>query len=76
LEIYADGRRVFSNTIQFGTPTPVAVDLTGVLRLSIQWQMLKDTGYQCDNSNLLTLGEAELLGLPGEVPTTSASPTS
>jgi hypothetical protein len=76
LEIYADGRRVFSSAIQFGTPTPVTVDLTGVLRLSIQWQMLKDTGYHCHNSDLLALGEAELLGLPGEVPTTSASPTS
>lgn len=75
LEIFADGRRVFSNAISFGKPTPVTVDLTGVLRLRFQWELLSDSN-QCTGSDLLTLGEAELLGLPGEVPTSSEAPTS
>jgi serine/threonine protein kinase len=76
LEIFADGRRVFSNAIQFGTATPVTVDLTGVLRLRFQWELLSGSTECGGGHDLLTLGEAELLGLPGEVPTTSASPTS
>jgi hypothetical protein len=76
LEIYADGRRVFSNAVQFGTPVPVTVDLTGVLRLRFQWELLSSSNGFCEHSDVLALGEAELLGLPGEVPTTSASPTS
>ncbi len=74
LEIFVDGRRVYSNAIQFGTPAPIAVDLTGVLRLRFQWETLSGNG-DCRGSDILALGEAELLGLPGEIPTTSATPT-
>ncbi|HEX5401927.1 MAG TPA: protein kinase [Pseudonocardiaceae bacterium] len=74
LEIFADGRRVFNQQLKLGAPVPVNVDLTGVLRLRFQWQMVSG-GDNCDGDNYLDLGEAELLGVPGEVPTTSVSPT-
>jgi serine/threonine-protein kinase len=71
LEIFADGRSVFSSPVGYGTATPVDVDLSGVLRLKIQWRPL--AGTVCDGG-FLVLGEATMFGLPGEVPTTT--PTS
>ncbi|HEX6358710.1 protein kinase domain-containing protein [Actinophytocola sp.] len=70
LEIFADGRSVFSGTIAYGTPTPIDLDLSGVLRLKFQWRVLQEA---CGDRTLV-IGEAKLFGLPGEVPTTA--PTS
>lgn len=70
LEIFADGRSVFNDTIAYGKPTPIDLDLSGVLRLKFQWRPLQEA---C-GSRTLVVGEATLFGLPGEVPTTT--PTS
>ena len=71
LEIFADGREIFNKPVAYGTPTPIDLDVSGVLRLRFQYE-----GVSGDNSSFsrsyLVLGTAELLGLPGEVPT---SPT-
>ena len=76
LEIFGDGRKLSSLTLVYGKPTAIDLDLSGVLRLTFKWQTVK-TGknkYYCD-AGYVILGEATLLGLPGEVPT-SAAPTS
>jgi serine/threonine-protein kinase len=66
LEIFADGRRVSATKVQYGKPTPLTVDVTGVLRVKVQWQPVGgSTG--CDTDELV-LGDGRLLGLPGEVP--------
>jgi serine/threonine protein kinase len=70
LEVYADGRSVFNQTVAFGKPVPIDVDLSGVLRLKIQWQGVSKS---CPYGNNIALGEPKLLGLPGEVP--SSTPT-
>jgi serine/threonine-protein kinase len=71
LEIYGDGRQLASVTVEFGKPTALDVDVSGVLRLRLHWQLL--AGPRCDSAGYLVLGEAALLGLPGEVPSTTAT---
>jgi serine/threonine-protein kinase len=66
LEIFADGRKVFSNTIVYGKTIPLDVDVAGVLRLKMQWQVVAGRGSCAQN--YLALGEGKLLGLPSEVP--------
>jgi serine/threonine-protein kinase len=72
LEIFADGRQIFSKPVSYGAPLPVDLDISGVLRLRIQWEALSGKQDLCCRGNAFVLGTAELLGLPGEVPT---SPT-
>ncbi|OXM70613.1 protein kinase domain-containing protein [Amycolatopsis vastitatis] len=72
LEIFADGRQVFSKPVPYGTPVPIDLDISGVLRLKIQWEGVSGNRSACCSGSYLVLGTAELLGLPGEVPT---SPT-
>lgn len=66
LEIYGDDQQLTSVTVEFGVPTPVDVDVTGVLRLRIHWQVI--AGPECALAGYLVLGEATLSGLPGEIP--------
>jgi len=72
LEIFADGRELFSKSVPYGSPVPIDLDISGVLRLRIQWEGVAGNRQACCNASYLVLGTAELLGLPGEVPT---SPT-
>jgi hypothetical protein len=44
----------------------ITADLSGVLRLKFQWQV-QSRGENC--GGYMDLGEARVLGLPGEVPT-------
>ncbi|MGW4397833.1 protein kinase domain-containing protein [Amycolatopsis nivea] len=75
LEVFGDGKKLISTTLGINKQTPIAVDVSQVLRLKISWQPVK-SGENCGPSgNYLDLGEAKLLGVPGEVPT-SPSPTS
>jgi serine/threonine-protein kinase len=71
LEIFGDGRELLNKPIPFGTQVPIDVDISGVLRLKIQYEGV--SGRPCCAANYLALGTAELLGLPGEVPTTTAT---
>ncbi|MEU7783211.1 protein kinase [Amycolatopsis sp. NPDC049159] len=74
LEVFGDGKKLFSATLELNKLTAVDLDVTGVLRLKIGWQPIK-AGQTCgDTDNYLNLGEAKLLGVPGEVPT-SLAPT-
>ena len=75
LEVFGDGKKLISTTLEINKLTPIDLDVTQVLRLKIGWQPVK-TGQTCGPSdNYLNLGEAMLLGVPGEVPT-SPIPTS
>jgi hypothetical protein len=71
LEIFADGREIFNKPVAYGTPTPIDLDVSGVLRLRFQYEGVSGSDSSFSRSYLV-LGTAELLGLPGEVPT---SPT-
>jgi serine/threonine-protein kinase len=73
VEVFADGRRVLATTIRYGKTTPIAVDVTGVLRLKVQWQ--PTGGSSSCGSDVIALGDARLLGLPGEVPEPTETPT-
>jgi serine/threonine-protein kinase len=75
LEVFGDGKKLSSTTLEINKLTPIDIDVSGVLRLKIGWQPVKH-GDDCRSSeNYLDLGEAKLLGVPGEVPT-SPLPTS
>ncbi|WP_285743226.1 protein kinase [Lentzea sp. NBRC 105346] len=76
LEIFGDGRQLTSKPIEYGTVVPLDIDLTNVLRLKIQW-VITSNRTTCGD-NYFVLGEAKLLGLAGEVPTSGvpAAPTS
>ncbi|MDX3661493.1 protein kinase [Streptomyces sp. ID05-26A] len=66
LEVLADGRQIFSKPVGFGSTVPLDLDLTGVLRLTFQYQVTSGP-RTCDST--FALGEAKLLGLAREVPT-------
>ncbi len=66
MQIFGDNRQLSSDTISFGKPTPISVDVSGVLRLKIQFQPVS-TG-SCYQTSYFDLGTAQLQGLPGEVP--------
>lgn len=71
VEVFGDGRKLWSQTIQFGKPQAINVDVTKVLRLD-----LSVTDAACDSSNnsaLVAFGNPTLLGLPGEVPSPTSS---
>ena len=74
LEIFADGRRVSNTSLQYGKATPITVDVTGVLRLKFQWQPVGAGSGSCERDGVV-LGTGRLLGLPGEVPQSTDSPT-
>ncbi|MET8758814.1 protein kinase [Lentzea sp. NPDC004782] len=74
-EIFADEGRLLKNaTVKLGEVVDLDLDVTKVLRLKIQWQPVR-TRSNCD-SNAWVLGEAKLLGIAGEVPTSGLPPTS
>ncbi|WP_329054467.1 protein kinase [Amycolatopsis sp. NBC_01488] len=72
LEIFADGREIFNKPVAYGTPTPIDLDVSGVLRLRFQYEGVSGNSECCARSYLV-LGTAELLGLPGEVPTSTTT---
>lgn len=67
LEVLADGRQIFTKPVGFGSTVPLDLDLTGVLRLTFQYQVT--SGSRTCSDNTFALGEAKLLGLAREVPT-------
>jgi serine/threonine-protein kinase len=67
LEVFADGRLISSAPVGFNTVVPLDLDLTGALRLRLQYQVI--SGPKTCGNNTFALGEAKLLGLVGEVPT-------
>ena len=71
VEVFADGRKVSSQSVVYGQPVPISADMTDVLRMKIQWQ---DT--TCGKSGYATLafGGARVLGLPGRVPVPTPTP--
>jgi serine/threonine-protein kinase len=67
LEIFGDGRKLATQVVEYGKPTELSADLSGVLRLKFQWQ--PQAGSMCGGDSWMNMGEARLLGLPGEMPT-------
>lgn len=64
VEVFADGRKVYSQTVSYGQPFDINTDMTDVLRMKIQWQPIDCEG----GSAQLALGEARVEGVPGVVP--------
>jgi hypothetical protein len=72
VEVFADGRKVSSQSVTYGQAFPITADMTDVLRMKIQWQPTS-----CNKSSgeaALALGSAKLLGLPGRVPVATPTP--
>lgn len=68
VEVFGDGRKLWSQTIAFGKPVKLDIEVTKVLRLDI-----KVNPAQTDGDASIVLGDPRLLGLPGEVPSPSPS---
>ncbi|HEY0806314.1 MAG TPA: protein kinase, partial [Pseudonocardiaceae bacterium] len=58
VQIFGDGRQLQNTTMTFGTSYPVNIDLSGVLRLRIEWQDISHSNYDCNNGDSLVFGEA------------------
>jgi hypothetical protein len=71
VEVFADGRKVFSQSVTYGQAIPITADMTDVLRMKIQWQ---DTTCGKSGRAFLALGGAKLLGLPGRAPVSTPTP--
>lgn len=71
LEVFADGRKVSSQSVAYGQSIPITADMTDVLRMKIQWQA---TACGKTGEATLALGAAKLLGLPGRVPVATPTP--
>ncbi|WP_394621368.1 protein kinase [Lentzea sp. JNUCC 0626] len=75
-EIFADeGRLLKTAVVKFGEVVDFDLDVTDVLRLKIQWQPARSS-KGCYSTNAWVLGNAKLLGVAGEVPTSGLPPTS
>lgn len=74
-EVVADGRTVYSQTAGFGRPLPVKVSVTGVLRLRIVATRTNSTCVAGDPNTKAVWGDAEVFGLPVDVPPASTTPT-
>lgn len=68
-EVFGDGRKLKSATLELGKATPIDVDVSGVLRLRLSWQVVNPNCHDGVGGDAFDLGEAKLLGLPGEAPT-------
>jgi hypothetical protein len=73
LEVFADGRLLTSTSVEFGKVADLDLDLTNVLRLKFQW--VATSGPRTCGDNTFALGEAKLLGLASEVPTSGLPPS-
>jgi serine/threonine-protein kinase len=73
-EVFGDGRKLKSVTLELGKAAPIDVDVSGVLRLRLSWQVVNPDCRNTVGGDVFDLGEAKLLGLPGEAPT--PTPTS
>lgn len=65
VEVYADGRPLFSQDLALGQAVPIDLDVTGVLRLELLVTKLAPQSY---DSALVVWGDAQVLGAQGEVP--------
>ena len=72
VEVFADGRKVSSQSVTYGQAFPITADMTDVLRMKIQWQ--PTSCNKSVGSANLALGSAKLLGLPGRVPVATPTP--
>jgi serine/threonine-protein kinase len=75
VQIFGDDRPLATTSVSYGKPFPIDVDLSGVLRLRIQWQITTGSRNECCPNGYLEFGNAVLLGLPGEVPSTTTTTT-
>lgn len=74
-EVFADeGRLLKSGTVKVGEVVDLDLDVTKVLRLRIELQAVR--GSSDCTKNVWVLGDAKLLGVAGEVPTSGLPPTS
>jgi serine/threonine-protein kinase len=72
VEVFADGRKVSTQSVTYGQAFPINADMTDVLRMKIQWQ---PTSCSKNNGSAnLALGSAKLLGLPGRAPAATPTP--
>ncbi|MFJ6677392.1 protein kinase [Actinosynnema sp. NPDC091369] len=74
LEVFADGRQLTTQPIEFGKVVDLDLDVTNALRLKLQW-VVTSSSKTCGDS-VFALGEAKLLGLASEVPTSGLPPQS
>lgn len=72
VEVFADGRKVSSQSVTYGQAFPINADMTDVLRMKIQWQ--PTSCNKSIGSANLALGSAKLLGIPGRVPVSTPTP--
>lgn len=68
LEVFADNRPVFEGMVRYNEIAAIDVDVTQVARLKFQWQPVPDKNT-CGNGATLALGEAALLGIENQMPT-------
>jgi serine/threonine protein kinase len=73
VEIFADGRKVFAQNVTFGKTVALDVDVTDVLRLEVKWRGTNCADTGGSESATLVFGDLRLLGVPGEVPSPSAT---
>ncbi|MGY1831649.1 protein kinase [Geodermatophilus sp. SYSU D01180] len=69
-DVFVDGRSVFTQTATLGAPVPVAVDVTGGLRLNVSATRIEPNcrdGW--DDADVYAVwGDPTLYGVPSEVP--------
>ncbi|MEU4806210.1 protein kinase [Actinosynnema sp. NPDC023587] len=70
VEVIVDDRPLFTDTVRFAHPVPVKVDLSGALRLTVQWQL--DAPVKPCQAAELVFGDPRLTGVPGRMPTSGA----
>ncbi len=72
IEIFGDGRVLFSQDMTIGQVAPLDIDVTGVLRLRLVATTLQHT---CCTGSVAVFGDIRVLGAPSDVPGFGTSTT-
>jgi hypothetical protein len=77
IDVTLDGRTVFSQVATLGAPVTVDVDVSGGLRLELRATRVEPDCNRSSSSSGsgVVWGDPEIFGVPGEVPTATATPT-
>ena len=72
IEVFGDGRSLFSQVMAIGQAAPLDVDVTGVLRLKLSATLVSGSG----GGTSAVWGDIRILGAPSEMPGFGTSTTS
>lgn len=73
VEVFGDGKKLWTQSIEFGKPVALDLDVSGVLRLELK--INPTMSPECGSSTFYAFGDPRLLGRSSEVPSPTTTST-